>query len=416
MMKQAFEEFRIGLQLQEQKQDSQVNHFHRCVSILLPQFEHSIRRIFVACNNLSEFYVKAQSRIHYTTLDMFINRVLDLEEAEVGNLEVNESKPPNLFHEEIGATLVDALYDLFAYPEGPRLRDKIAHCDADIYSIGRILPDRLCGLVLYLAIKYDLRNTSWSGEEYILNLDPTSKRVVEFFNQYKPNFHPKTLLYKELLQCWNSLLQFKELFEQTLLDEPSTICEDSELLWMYTKRDDYQDSEEELTSLANKIQERIGRKDWDLQSMKSVEVNQTEFQNKLINSAHLDTKTNSSIELSKVQLLRKQIAIWNQVCLRLHEKLRDLRKDVKEGKATRRAEDSLYKLIGSVRHLSLLVMLFMLFSEEIFLNFKDNNLKLLKLCLSTSQNTCTKIADNQWVVIIGFMTKLLPEFIKRYSS
>ena len=114
-----------------------------------------------------------------------------------------------------------ALLDLFVHGEGPRLRDRVSHCEILTSSISRVHFDRVFGVFLYLSCKYLFVPQKHSE---------TVQKCLEFYSNYESCFHPRTLLYKEILQCHQLYKQFQDLIDTTIHEEVDEMNEKS---WIY---------------------------------------------------------------------------------------------------------------------------------------------------------------------------------------
>lgn len=113
------------------------------LSIILPQLEHSIRRIFVAIHeNLPQRMLCAESRVLFSTLELLLAYTL-------------ESKEINLLPTAIGENMMAALRDFFIHGDGPRIRDRIAHCE--MKEVPSYVAEAVLGLYLALAMQHDVR-------------------------------------------------------------------------------------------------------------------------------------------------------------------------------------------------------------------------------------------------------------------
>jgi hypothetical protein len=312
----------------ELKQGKCEYDYYELACLLLPQLEHSLRRIFVAVHALPETFIQAVSRLHYTTLDLFLSRDVELEAQPV---------IPNILHEEVSPQVMECLLDMFVHPAGPRLRDKIAHAEVDPTSVGEVLVDRIMGLVLYLTMRYRPRFRPLQFETVGENID----RCIGFFAGYFSCFHPKSLLCRELVVYHGHFLEFLQL-EGTFREETS------EEEWIYQKRNDYVSDEEfsaEMnTSIVNLITGDYGRAPIFAATNDQREMR---FNGREILGA-LNTLYRPSPELSKVLLLRKIAKLVSELTRKLISKVVDLRQLVIAGKATKRLEESLYKLMGCI--------------------------------------------------------------------
>ncbi|XP_029643207.2 endoplasmic reticulum membrane-associated RNA degradation protein-like isoform X1 [Octopus sinensis] len=140
------------------------------VVLLLPQIESALRCIFCSANNCSHRMLTAESDVLYTTLNEILSKYL------------SDGEENNLKH-ILGSTLMDFLHDLFVYPEGPRLRDRVSHGEVDLDNFSGVLAWTLLRLALNLAYKF-LPNDA--------NFQKLQTELIKGFSvsDYESQFHP----------------------------------------------------------------------------------------------------------------------------------------------------------------------------------------------------------------------------------
>jgi hypothetical protein len=116
-------------------------HLLYSLCILFPQFEHALRRLFVAVNaDVPDRLLCAESEELFSTLDIILANVIAVSDQR--------KFVPNQLGSELGDPLCDALFDAFMQYTGPRLRDKVAHCEVSELEPRLVLHY----LYLYLAL------------------------------------------------------------------------------------------------------------------------------------------------------------------------------------------------------------------------------------------------------------------------
>lgn len=162
-------------------------HIHRAAVVLLPIFEHCLRRLFVCTNTLPCRMLCAVSRGYFTTLDTFLEENIDADSAV---------SRPNLLVSELGNPFFQLLFDLFVHPAGKRVRDRLSHGEADVQTVPLLFLDRLIGAIVALCHRY---HPSFGAVGFDKTVSPQVLRCAEFcFSDYIGCFHPQSLLQKAL--------------------------------------------------------------------------------------------------------------------------------------------------------------------------------------------------------------------------
>eukprot|EP01087_Luapelamoeba_hula_P021337 TRINITY_DN7430_c0_g1_i1.p1 TRINITY_DN7430_c0_g1~~TRINITY_DN7430_c0_g1_i1.p1 ORF type:complete len:955 (-),score=147.02 TRINITY_DN7430_c0_g1_i1:27-2891(-) len=163
----------------------------RALALILPQFEHAMRHLFVEANDLSSTrLLTAEPAQYLTTLDTVLEPVR--EHDGLGNK----------LYDELGENLMHALNDLFNWPLGPRLRIMVAHGVADINYLSNPVTDLLFATIIALCVKYDPTPDQAGTLTY---------RCSEYFKTYRPYYHPVSFLQRSAQVCY---IQWQQL--QTL--------------------------------------------------------------------------------------------------------------------------------------------------------------------------------------------------------
>ncbi|GAM21116.1 hypothetical protein SAMD00019534_042910 [Acytostelium subglobosum LB1] len=251
--------------------------------ILLPQLEHSLRCQFVKINGLSPRFLHADYLSYYTTLDLFLTDRLALSQSsqhqqlqicltttsvastqgssspalkkyykyhdpkysklgQSQDVETEESEESeeleesviefrNQLIDSVGQSNILGLLDLFLYPDGPRIRDRISHGEIDNKHIPSFILDQLFQTAVTLLVK-----SIPAKQLATLNLDPTIIPMVN--NEYKVLFHPKAMAHEKLVQLdrtTSALRQYlgelkAKAVEPAIIDCPAT---ENERLYEY---------------------------------------------------------------------------------------------------------------------------------------------------------------------------------------
>eukprot|EP00118_Oscarella_pearsei_P018513 m.189729 g.189729 ORF g.189729 m.189729 type:complete len:248 (+) comp39421_c0_seq6:972-1715(+) len=147
------------------------------VMILLPQLEHGLRRLFAHVNECPWRVVTAESATLYTTFDEMLSVSLPDESS-------------NQLFVKIDENIMIMLFDLLVHPDGLRLRDRLSHGDADIYSLPSELADYV--LTLFTALAWQCQQPQ--------DKTPDSGAVQSVLSSvavYKTLFHPLAVVKRQ---------------------------------------------------------------------------------------------------------------------------------------------------------------------------------------------------------------------------
>lgn len=192
--------------------------------LFLPSFEMKLRRLFVSSNNLSNELLCAQSRIYYTTIDVFIaptfvrdnkwDKSSNLQQVQpnkiIEELE-NNYKVSNAIH-----SFSHYLLDLLIQPSGPRIRDKIAHFEWNLDTIPFLFIDRFILFWIWMSWKFVKNQNDCLHKFVCLNTKNFLHEIDWFFESFTSCFHPITILQKNLRKTILELKVFQNYVQTDL--------------------------------------------------------------------------------------------------------------------------------------------------------------------------------------------------------
>ncbi|CAF4277485.1 unnamed protein product [Rotaria socialis] len=162
------------------------NEYGLSMMILLPVFEHVLRKLFVNANNCPERLLTAEATTLYTTLDEILICCLP-------------DGSPNRLCDELGRGYMSLLGDLITFPDGACLRSKLSHGEIDYESLPRSVANAQLGLLFALLYRYD---------KY--KLDKYGQYLLDYINDYKVYYHPIAIARNQMRQC---VAEFKQMLE-----------------------------------------------------------------------------------------------------------------------------------------------------------------------------------------------------------
>ncbi|RDD47468.1 Endoplasmic reticulum membrane-associated RNA degradation protein [Trichoplax sp. H2] len=158
-----------------------INHFLSeryldCLTLLLPQFEHSLRILFAGVNHCQHRIITAENSMLFTTLTEILAAKLP-----TGGI--------NCLCQELSDNYLVLLMDLLMYPEGLRLRDRISHADVVPESLTKDTASVVLIAVFLICYKYCA--TCGPDEVYV-------EKFVSIYNTYESKHHPYLLIKEEI--------------------------------------------------------------------------------------------------------------------------------------------------------------------------------------------------------------------------
>ncbi|XP_062622174.1 endoplasmic reticulum membrane-associated RNA degradation protein-like, partial [Saccostrea cucullata] len=165
--------------------------------LLLPQLEHVLRLVFTKQNGCSERLLTAESTTLFTTFDEIFDRHLPNGER-------------NKLPEMLGENLMDLLFDLLVYPEGPRVRDKVSHGEVLLQDFPESLAEAVLVAMVILILK--------SSKSADIGKNGLLKELTDFESQYCSVFHPISIIKQKIVESVNITASFPDVlkYEETL--------------------------------------------------------------------------------------------------------------------------------------------------------------------------------------------------------
>ncbi|XP_062602816.1 endoplasmic reticulum membrane-associated RNA degradation protein-like [Saccostrea cucullata] len=170
--------------------------------LLFPQLEHVLRLVFTKENGCSERLLTAESTTLYTTFDEIFDRDLP-------------NKERNKLPEMLGENLMDLLFDLLVYPEGPRVRDKVSHGEVLLQDFPESLAEAVLVAMVLLILK-----CSKSADIHKVHVYQNGllEELTDFESQYCSVFHPISIIKQKIVESVNITASFPDVlkYEETL--------------------------------------------------------------------------------------------------------------------------------------------------------------------------------------------------------
>lgn len=144
---------------------------------VLPLIESLLRSIFCLANQCPKRMLTAESKVFYITMDDILMPKILTKENRIENF--------------IGKKLLEMLLDLFAYQEGPRLRDRISHAEICTNDVSESLVKHTFGMALSVML------TISEGLE--MKYEGLFLELMKIPQTYQPLYHPASLLKSALI-------------------------------------------------------------------------------------------------------------------------------------------------------------------------------------------------------------------------
>ncbi|CAG8570016.1 12295_t:CDS:2 [Acaulospora morrowiae] len=201
------------------------------LTLTLPLFEHCLRRIFVCVNKGVQEHRMNTVEVegYFLTLDILLEKNVDWIYYGINADDKNiDEMPENLIYEELDGGTMDLILDLFIHADGPRLRNRVAHGEANHLISSLVSSNPLysyyVSLLIVLWIKYHTkllliksmelqedeiessRNEDFQND---VNIEDSFGIYERWTSTYQSRFHPVPMLWKESLhliigiwKCW----------------------------------------------------------------------------------------------------------------------------------------------------------------------------------------------------------------------
>lgn len=353
------------------------------ISLLFPQLEHSLRRIYVHSNNLPYHYLCAESWQHYTTIDIILDQ----------NINENE---PNKIHSTLDNHIIAALYDLYIYPHGLRIRDHISHGECD-KMIPSIYSDKLLGIIVYLCLQY------LSNDELHYKYEIFS-HILDYYKGYVPCFNIPSLIQRNLFNIYTNL---KELFQQiNLLDFQ---CQED---YDFKRRIDLYDVYESIYDINNSLYKECNLKINDLFKLEKLNEYYSLSSHENMNITFIKPLFMSQDMNSCLSMVYKITSHLISLTDKLISKFKQQYEDIVSNKASARLQNSFYKLIGHIDiYFVYLCTISLYLSLQLINNEIYQNKKVLKKISLTVDKIKRSINDNMWIPITNLISQSLKNLV-----
>jgi hypothetical protein len=300
-------------------------------------------------------------------------------------------------------------------------RDRISHGEADPKTIPYEVIDRFLATLIYFCCKYDIENKNQGTimftcsrseltllSEYFSTLPLKFKLAYEYIDSYVSCFHPKSLLqrqFKTTSKSYDALTKTLSKFpyKEGAEEEPS---EDD--LYKYRRNDSA-----DLYNTVTAINEQLGSQ----VSVAHVKLfmNEKHYSNNELFA--LETLKCTQNEITLITSLRILLKEVEQLLVDYNNKIIELSRVIESKQATRRAQDSFYKLLGLMDLFAASFTWFIYLIEHLLLIKNEvagqKEVKLLNRCLTYVQRLQTKVKENQWSTLIDTVNEMLKTVMKR---
>ncbi|KAG9297118.1 hypothetical protein G9A89_019399 [Geosiphon pyriformis] len=181
----------------------------------LPLLEHCLRKLFICINKdvREDLLSTMELGQYFLTLDIILKRKILSAHFVIDS---NEEKE-NALYDELGGGIMDLILDLFVHAAGPKLRNHIAHGEANnlVWASSDHFYKYYLGLLIVLWNKYKCPIPLIDNNDYFLG-DPVklpgnvmTREYEDWISQYKSRFHPIPILRKDCVklitciwECW----------------------------------------------------------------------------------------------------------------------------------------------------------------------------------------------------------------------
>eukprot|EP00743_Colponemidia_sp_Colp-15_P012993 GILK01014950.1.p1 GENE.GILK01014950.1~~GILK01014950.1.p1 ORF type:complete len:751 (-),score=129.19 GILK01014950.1:47-2275(-) len=164
--------------------------YHFALVSLIPEVEHSLRRLYVFSNQKPLEMLTAESTVLYTTLDLFLEPAL-------------ADGAPNRLVDELTQPLYKCLKDIFSVSNGLRLRDRIAHGETEA-----AVPDSVVNLFIGCFVSLLIQFVPRFKLSEILDQHESVADLWNYLSNFPGIFHVEATIRRQLLQCYDMLDEF----------------------------------------------------------------------------------------------------------------------------------------------------------------------------------------------------------------
>ncbi|RIA96358.1 hypothetical protein C1645_755263 [Glomus cerebriforme] len=185
--------------------------------LVLPLLEHCLRRIYVCVNKEVQEHrmCTVVDGEYFLTLDIILEKKVAWAFCGIEE-EKQEKERGNEIYSEFGGGIMDLFLDLFIHVDGPKLRDRIAHGEAnhlissETFNQSNPLCNYVIGLLIVLWNRYKTQISLEKNEDYSFMQPIHIESYEKWISSYHSRFHPISMFWKEsvrmitnIWKCWN---------------------------------------------------------------------------------------------------------------------------------------------------------------------------------------------------------------------
>ncbi|XP_064489024.1 endoplasmic reticulum membrane-associated RNA degradation protein-like isoform X2 [Ornithodoros turicata] len=174
--------------------------------LLLPQVECILRVLFIQANKCPHRLLTAETSTFYTTLDEIL-------------AEYVEPNKENQLVQALGSPVFEMFLDMFTYPDGPRIRDRVSHGEADLSSINDLLVKHVLCAIGSTCAMFLPKYHHLSNEKFIHEL-------IQVSSSSQPQYHPTSLLKEKVSSTLFHIMSWKEFPQPDDRPAPQTCIND----------------------------------------------------------------------------------------------------------------------------------------------------------------------------------------------
>lgn len=337
---------------------------------MLPQLEHSLRRLYACCNDVPERLQSAESAEFYTTFNEILSPVL-------------ADGTSNKLFKVIGTGLTEILLDILVHQQGPRLRDHLSHGEIDIQQFPKYLANHILCVSIAFCEKFSPESENPSSARYFLEIS----QVVHLYSSV---FHPLSWLQRSSLTYINDLLEWKK------LPKPHG--------------EDFGYSSHEITDFWETIRLVLNNFHHDpllaINQVSTEEGNSAVLQTALeiLTAAKLSTLFRPRHELEIVALLRNIVDHCSQTSKQIQQTAKSKYEEYQKKELRSRQRNNYRRFwlqlpfIERIMSLFAVIVVVEMSSVENIQGHDDNYVKFLKRCLQCAENlaSLSSSSRNRW--------------------
>ncbi|CAC5394379.1 unnamed protein product [Mytilus coruscus] len=389
------------------KQLSREDHYSRG-KYQVKMLEHALRCQFSIVNNCPRRTITAEATTLFTTFDEILDQYVT---------ENVENKLPS----EIGEPVMEILMDLLTYPSGPRVRDKLSHGEADVFTF----PKSLCTAVVIVTVHITSRYQSADN----CSEKPWLKRIASWVNRYEALFHPVSLVKSKIKQVTKIAGQFNKHIEYTYTLDKRTLWNDKEIIDSNFQENDL--ITKETTAIINQLCNK-----WNIRKTMQEVLNRvfspfadaSEFIVEMLNIKiqtlfrYKDSGSGNQ-DGEMINLLLRIVTECETVITQVFTALQTRQEQLKNKTLRSRQRNNLQSLIkcSFIIHRTLHLILWLITCDLVTIETKKfeekSHIKYLKMVLQFTENlrTYTNPENNKWMECVNLSIKTvdrLKQFIK----